>query len=63
MDEKELALLAATILGGVIAGERAAVDEKTLKRSIDLAYRLKTLIAERLAAAATQTPVSKDIIS
>jgi hypothetical protein len=47
MDEKELALLAATILGGIIAGERLSADEKTLKRSIDLAYRLKTLIAER----------------
>jgi hypothetical protein len=50
MDDKELAVLSATILGGLIAGERVSADEKTLKRSIDLAYRLKTLIAERLAA-------------
>lgn len=50
MDDKELAVLAATILGGLIAGERISADEKTLKRAIDLAYRMKILIAERLAA-------------
>jgi hypothetical protein len=51
MQENEIAMLAATILGGLIAGERAAVDEKTLKRALDLAYRLKTLVAERQSAA------------
>jgi hypothetical protein len=50
MDEKEMASLAATILVGIIAGERAAADEKTLKRAVDLAYRLTSVVAERHAA-------------
>ena len=49
MDDKELATLAATILSGIIVGERLSADEKTLQRSVDLAYRLKVLISERLA--------------
>ena len=58
MKEDELTNLAATILGGIIAQERASADERTLKRAIDLAWRLKVLVAERLSAgpAASQTP-------
>ncbi len=55
MDEKEIAMLAATIMVGVITGERASADEKTLKRSVDLAYRLKAIVAERQVASPTPT--------
>ena len=49
MDDKELAVITAIILGGVIGGERTSADEKTIKRAIDLAYRLKELLEERKA--------------
>jgi hypothetical protein len=58
MHDNEIAMLAATILGGFIAGERAAVDEKTLKRALDLAFRLKSLVAERQAATVPLPPTT-----
>jgi len=60
MDDKELSILAATILGGIIAGERASADERTLKRAIELACRLKVLIAERLSSGVAPSRPTKD---
>lgn len=50
MDDRELGIMAAIILGGIVGGERASADEKTIKRSIDIAIRLKSLLQERLKA-------------
>ncbi len=61
MDENEIAKLSATILAGVIAGERASADEKTLRRAVDLAFRLKAIITEKQATATltAEPPVPK----
>ena len=47
MEDKDLAIMAAIILGGIIGGERTSADEKTMKRAIDIAYRLNILLKER----------------
>ena len=48
MEDKDLGIIAAIILSGIVGGERATMDEKTIKRSIDIAIRLKILLLERI---------------
>ena len=48
MEDKDLGIIAAIILSGIVGGERTSADEKTLKRSIDIAIRLKLLLQERI---------------
>jgi len=48
MEDKDLGIIAAIVLSGIVGGERATMDEKTIKRSIDIAVRLKFLLQERL---------------
>jgi hypothetical protein len=55
MDDRELGIMAAIILGGIVGGERSSADEKTIKRSIDIAVRLKVLLQERIQAHAAGT--------
>jgi hypothetical protein len=50
MEDKDLGIIAAIILSGIVGGERATMDEKTIKRSIDIAIRLKILLQERIQA-------------
>ena len=50
MEDKDLGIIAAIILSGIVGGERATMDEKTIKRSIDIAVRMKFLLQERLQA-------------
>ena len=47
MEDKDITMVASIILAGVLAGEGITQDERTVKRAIDLAYRLKTLLNER----------------
>ena len=56
MEDKDLGVIAAIILSGIVGGERATMDEKTIKRSIDIAVRLKFLLQERLQAQANINP-------
>lgn len=56
MEDKDLGIIAAIILSGIVGGERATMDEKTIKRSIDIAVRLKLLLQERLQAQTNSTP-------
>jgi len=48
MEDRDSGIIAAIILSGIVGGERATMDEKTIKRSIDIAVRLKFLLQERL---------------
>jgi hypothetical protein len=57
MDDKDLGVIAAIILGGIVGGERTSMDEKTIKRSIDIAVRLKFLLQERIQAQADMNPL------
>jgi len=50
MENTDLGIISAIILSGIVGGERLSADEKTIKRSIDIAIRLKALIQERLQA-------------
>ena len=50
MEDKDLGIIAAIILSGIVGGERTSADEKTIKRSIDIAIRLKFLLQERIQA-------------
>lgn len=49
MDDKELGVAAAIILAGIVSGEGTTNDDRATKRAIDLAYRLKKLLHERLS--------------
>ncbi len=53
MEDRDLALMAAVILGGMVGGERSSADEKTIKRSIEAAYRLNVLLKEHRETDAT----------
>jgi hypothetical protein len=55
VEDKDLGIIAAIILSGIVGGERTSADEKTIKRSIDIAIRLKFLLQERLQ---THTPLN-----
>ena len=59
MEERDFAVITAIILAGIVGGERTSADEKTIKRSIDLAVRLRTLLLERAKGPAPvdSTPV------
>jgi hypothetical protein len=54
MENDDLGIISAIILSGIVGGERMSADEKTIKRSIDIAIRLKFLLRERLQAQKTQ---------
>jgi len=56
MQDKDLGIIAAIILSGIVGGERATMDEKTIKRSIDIAIRLKILLQERLQVETSSNP-------
>jgi hypothetical protein len=58
MDEQRIAMMAATILAGYISDERSSADERTLKRAVDLAYRLNEVVVERLKSKAPLLPDS-----
>ena len=47
MNDKELKTTAAILLAGMIAGEGTTNDERSVKRAIDLAYKLMNAIAEK----------------
>ena len=47
MDEKELKLTAAILLAGMIAGEGTTNDERSVKRAIELAYKLAKAIDDK----------------
>lgn len=48
MEDKDLGIIAAIILSGIVGGERTSADEKTIKRSVDIAIRLKAVLQERI---------------
>jgi hypothetical protein len=56
MEDKDLGIIAAIILSGIVGGERTSADEKTIKRSIDIAIRLKFLLQERLQTQSNSAP-------
>ena len=49
MKEQELRTTAALLLAGMIAGEGTTNDERSVKRAIELAYKLNKAIDEHLS--------------
>jgi hypothetical protein len=60
MDDRDLGIISAIILSGIVGGERTSADEKTIKRSIDIAIRLKILLQERIQGKLVSNPISAE---